>query len=54
MALQPNLGGIARVCYVLVGAGLAAWGLFGAETQWVRVVLPIVGAITLLEGVIGF
>ena len=54
MTLQPNLGAAARVAYGLAGAGMMAWGLFGVETLLLRVVLPVIGAITLIEGLIGF
>ncbi len=54
MGAQPNLGGGARVLYALVGIILIGWGLFGTETAWVRGLAPILGAIVLVEGLIGF
>ena len=54
MAAQPNLQGVLRVVYVLVGIALMAWGFFGAEGGWLRIVTPIVGAVALTEGLIGY
>jgi hypothetical protein len=54
MAVEPNLAGGLRLLYVAVGIGLMAWGFFGAESDWLRIGIPILGAIVLFEGVIGF
>lgn len=54
MSLQPNIGGIHRALYVLVGAGMMAWGFSVADAPWAKVVLPILGAGALIEGLIAF
>ena len=54
MAFQQNLGRVARAGYVLMGAGLLLWGFFGTGEHWAKVVLPILGALVLVEGLIGF
>ena len=54
MPAQPNLGGIARVVYAGAGAALIAWGLLGTDTAWMHYLLPILGGILLIEGIIGY
>jgi len=54
MAVTPNLSGIARVAYGVVGVGLITWGILSAQTAWVRALVPVLGAIALVEGLIGF
>ncbi len=54
MAGLPNLGGKARGGYVLTGVGLAAWGLFGAEAGWARILSAVAGGVLIVEGLIGF
>ncbi len=54
MAAVPNLSGNMRAGYVLVGVGLAAWGLFGADAVWARVLLLVAGGALIVEGLIGF
>lgn len=54
MSLQPNMGGIHRALYVVIGVGVMAWGFFVTETPWAKIVLPVLGAGALIEGLIGF
>ena len=54
MAVVPNLGGVTRAVYVLLGVALAAWGLFGAEADWARITWAVIGGALIVEGVIGF
>ncbi len=54
MRILPNLGGGARIVYVLAGVGLATWGLFGAESGWGRMASAIGGGALIVEGLIGF
>lgn len=54
LATQPNLTGIPRAAYVVVGIVLMAWGFFGVEAGWWRALLPVVGAFVLTEGLIGY
>ncbi len=54
MAAQPNLNGLARGAYTAVGAALIAWGFFGTDAEWMRYLLPVLGGILLVEGIIGY
>jgi len=54
MTAVPNLNGMFRTGYVLAGAGLAAWGLFGVDARWVKLLLLFIGGALIVEGVIGF
>jgi len=54
MAAGVNMGGGQRMFYAVAGVGLMAWGFFGLEGGWTRIAVPILGAIALLEGLIGF
>ena len=54
MSLQPNMGLLHRLFYVVSGVGLMAWGFFVAEAAWAKVALPVVGALALIEGLVAF
>ena len=54
MPAGTNLSGGLRLLYIVVGLGLMAWGFYGADNGWMRSVLPILGAVVLLEGVVAF
>lgn len=54
MAALPNLSGMARTEYVLAGAALAAWGLFGADAGWAKIAFLVAGGVLIVEGLIGF
>jgi hypothetical protein len=54
MAAEPNVAGIARLLYVVAGAGLASWGLWGAGPGWTRWAWLLFGGVTLVLGIIGF
>lgn len=54
MPAEPNLSAAARVLYVALGLSLMAWGFWGTDTAWVRLLLPLIGAVLLVEGLIGF
>lgn len=51
---QPNLRGLLRLGYIVAGALLVAWGLFYADPGSGRLVGCIVGAVALIEGLIGY
>ncbi len=53
MAATPNVGGIGRALYVVLGAGVALYGLFGAEAAWLRLASLVLGGLLVLEGLIG-
>lgn len=54
MAALPNLSGKWRALYALGGAGLSAWGLFGSEANWARILLLVFGGLLIVEGLIGY
>ena len=54
VAVVPNLGGMARVGYVLAGVALAGWGLFGANAVWVKILSLALGGALIVEGLVGF
>lgn len=54
MAAQPNLSVVLRAVYVLAGAALAAWGLFGADAAWAKIFALVAGGAVIVEGLIGF
>ena len=54
MSLQPNIGGLHRIVYVLVGVSMMAWGFFVTDAAWAKVALPVLGAGALIEGLIAF
>ncbi len=54
MAALPNLSGKWRALYALGGAGLSAWGLFGSEADWARILLLVFGGLLIVEGLIGY
>ncbi len=54
MAAQPNIGLLPRMIYVVAGIGLMLYGFQVAEADWLRVAMPIGGAILLIQGIIGW
>lgn len=54
MAAQPNLPHFARFAYVIAGAALVWWGFFRTDSDWLHYLLPILGGILLIEGIIGY
>lgn len=54
MSLQPNMGAFHRMLYVVCGVGLMAWGFFVTDKDWAKIVLPTLGALALIEGLIAF
>jgi hypothetical protein len=54
MAAQPNVAGMARLLYVVGGAGLASWGLWGADQGWTQWAWLFLGGVVLVLGVIGY
>ena len=54
MVAEPNAGGMARLLYVVGGAAIVSWGLWGADrglTEWIWLLL---GGIALVFGIIGY
>jgi Protein of unknown function (DUF2892) len=54
MAAKPNVAGMARLLYVVAGAALASWGLWGADQGWTRGVWLMLGGVVLVFGIIGY
>jgi len=51
---QPNIGPLHRIIYFFGGLLLMAWGFWWMETDWLRVAMPIGGAILVVQGLIGW
>ena len=54
MAAQLNVAGMARLLYVVAGAALASWGLWGAEQGWTQWTWLVLGGVALVLGIIGY
>lgn len=54
MTAQTNLSGVSRFAYVVAGLVMLAWGFFYADPGFWRFAWPILGAIVLIAGLIGF
>ena len=54
MAAEPNISGIVRLLYVIAGAGVASWGLWGADPGWTQWIWLVLGGCVLVLGLIGF
>jgi hypothetical protein len=54
MAAEPNVVGVARLLYVVAGAALVSWGLWGADQGWSQWTWLALGGALLVLGVIGY
>jgi len=54
MGAEPNVAGVARLLYVVAGAAVASWGLWGADQGWTQWLWLILGGILLVLGLIGY
>ncbi len=54
MPAQPNLTGLIRLLYIVVGLLLIAWGFFWTQRGWWHYLAPVLGGIVLIEGLIGY
>jgi DUF2892 family protein len=54
MAAQPNVAGMSRLLYVVVGAAVASWGLWGADRGWTQWTWLALGGVILVLGAIGY
>ena len=54
MAAEPNIAGMARLLYTLLGAALASWGLWGADQGWTQWTWLALGGVILALGLIGY
>jgi Protein of unknown function (DUF2892) len=54
MAAEPNVAGMARLLYLVAGAAVASWGLWGADQGWTQWSWLVLGGALLVLGVIGY
>ena len=54
MRIIPNIGNPMRVGYVVVGAVLMAAPLAVTMEAWPRVALPVLGAVAVVTGAVGW
>lgn len=54
MAAEPNVAGMARLMYLVAGAALASWGLWGADQGWTQWTWLALGGALLVLGMIGY
>jgi hypothetical protein len=54
MAAEPNATGMARLLYLVAGAAIASWGIWGADPGWTRWAWLIFGGILIVLGLIGY
>ena len=50
MAAEPNVAGMARLLYIVAGAALASWGLWGADQGWTQWAWLALGGALLVLG----
>ncbi len=54
MAAEPNITGMARLLYLVAGAALVSWGLWGADQGWSQWSWLALGGAVLVLGLIGY
>ena len=54
MAAEPNVAGVARLLYLVVGAAVASWGLWGADQGWTQWTWLVLAGALLVCGLIGY
>jgi len=54
MAAEPNVAGMARLIYLVAGAAVASWGLWGADQGWTQWSWIVLGSVLLVCGIIGY
>lgn len=54
LAAQPNIGLLHRMIYFFGGLLLAAAGFNWVEAEWLRIAMPIGGAMLVVQGLIGW
>lgn len=54
MAAEPNVTGMARLLYVVAGAAVVSWGLWGADQGWTQWSWLTLGGALLVLGLIGY
>jgi hypothetical protein len=54
MPAEPSVTGMARLLYLVAGAAVASWGLWGADQGWTQWAWLIMGGVLLVLGLIGY
>ena len=54
MAAEPNVAGMTRLLYLVAGAAVSSWGLWGADQGWTQWSWLALGGVLLVFGVIGY
>lgn len=54
MKIVPNIGTPMRIGYVVAGAAIIALPFVAGMDGWVRVAVPVLGALALVEGLAGW
>jgi hypothetical protein len=54
MAAEPNVSGMARLLYLVGGAAVASWGLWGADLGWTQWTWLALGGVLTVLGLIGY
>ena len=54
MKIEPNIGKPMRFAYVAVGLVLIAIPFVVAWEGWLRLAFPVLGAISIVEGLVGW
>jgi hypothetical protein len=54
MAAVANIVGMARLLYLVAGAAVVSWGLWGANQGWTEWSWLVFGGLLLVLGLIGY
>ena len=54
MAAEPNVTGMVRLLYLMAGAAVASWGLWGADQGWTQYAWLVLGGALLVLGLIAY
>jgi hypothetical protein len=54
MPAEPNVAGMARLLYLVLGAAAACWGLWGADRGWTQWSWLTGAGVLLVLGLIGY
>jgi len=54
MAAESNVSGMVRILYLAAGAGLASWGIWGADPGWTQWTWLVLGGLLMVLGLIGY
>jgi hypothetical protein len=54
MLAEENIAGMARLLYLVAGAAVVSWGLWGADQGWTQWAWLVLGGVILVFGLIGY